>query len=73
MIWYLDLMWNARPGDTDARDLKIAEQASTIAELIRMNRQLTEVNSQLKERIERLEGLLASKYLSRISIVNCGG
>ena len=67
MIWYLDLMWNARPWDTDARDLKIAEQASTIAELIRMNRQLTEVNSQLKERIERLEGLLASQVDSKSS------
>ena len=67
MIWYLDLMWNARPSDTDARDLKIAEQASTIAELIRMNRQLTEVNSQLNERIERLEGLLASQVDSKSS------
>ena len=67
MIWYLDLMWNARPGDTDARDLKIAEQASTIAELIRLNRQLTEVNSQLHERIERLEGLLASQVDSKSS------
>jgi hypothetical protein len=62
MIWYLDLMSNARPWDTDARDLKIAEQASTIAELIRLNSQLTEVNSQLHERIERLEALLASKH-----------
>ena len=67
MIWYLDLMSNARPWDTDARDLKIAEQASTIAELIRMNRQLTEVNSQLNERIERLEGLLASQVDSKSS------
>jgi len=67
MIWYLDLMWNARPWDTDARDLKIAEQASTIAELIRMNRQLTEVNRQLNERIERLEGLLASQVDSKSS------
>ena len=67
MIWYLDLMWNARPWDTDARDLKIAEQASTIAELIRLNRQLTEVNSQLNERIERLEGLLASQVDSKSS------
>jgi uncharacterized coiled-coil protein SlyX len=67
MIWYLDLMSNARPSDTDARDLKIAEQASTIAELIRMNRQLTEVNSQLNERIERLEGLLASQVDSKSS------
>ena len=67
MIWYLDLMWNARPWDTDARDLKIAEQASTIAELIRLNRQLTEVNSQLHERIERLEGLLASQVDSKSS------
>ena len=60
MIWYLDLMWNARPWDTDARDLKIAEQASTIAELIRLNRQLN-------ERIERLEGLLASQVDSKSS------
>ena len=67
MIWYLDLMWNARPWDTDARDLKIAEQASTIAELIRLNRQLTEVNSQLHERIERLEALLASQVDSKSS------
>ena len=67
MIWYLDLMWNARPWDTDARDLKIAEQASTIAELIRLNRQLTEVNRQLNERIERLEGLLASQVDSKSS------
>ena len=67
MIWYLDLMWNARPWDTDARDLKIAEQASTIAELIRLNRQLTEVNSQLNERIERLEALLASQVDSKSS------
>jgi hypothetical protein len=67
MICYLDLMWNARPWDTDARDLKIAEQASTIAELIRLNRQLTEVNSQLNERIERLEGLLASQVDSKSS------
>ena len=67
MIWYLDLMWNARPWDTDARDLKIAEQASTIAALIRLNRQLTEVNSQLNERIERLEGLLASQVDSKSS------
>jgi fatty acid-binding protein DegV len=67
MIWYLDLMWNARPSDTDARDLKIAEQASTIAELIRLNRQLTEVNSQLNERIERLEALLASQVDSKSS------
>ena len=71
MIWYVDLMSYARPWDTDARDLKIAEQASTIAELIRMNRQLTEVNSQLNrqlnERIERLEGLLASQVDSKSS------
>jgi hypothetical protein len=67
MIWYLDLMWNARPWDTDARDLKIAEQASTIAALIRLNRQLTEVNSQLHERIERLEALLASQVDSKSS------
>ena len=63
-------MWNARPWDTDARDLKIAEQASTIAELIRLNRlnrQLTEVNSQLHERIERLEALLASQVDSKSS------
>ena len=60
MIWYLDLMWNGRPWDTDARDLKIAEQASTIAELIRMNRQLN-------ERIERLEALLASQVDSKSS------
>ena len=67
MIWYLDLMSNARPWDTDARDLKIAEQASTIAELNRLNRQLTEVNRQLNERIELPEALLSSQVDSKSS------
>jgi hypothetical protein len=42
-------------------------QTNLVASGIRLNRQLTEVNSQLHERIERLEGLLASQVDSKSS------
>ena len=51
-------MSDATPAVTDSRDLKIAEQAETIAQLI-------EQNKRLQERIERLEALLKAKVDSK--------
>ena len=45
----------------DPRDLKIAEQAKVIAQLAEENMQLAKENKELKDRIERLESLLAIK------------
>ena len=48
-------MSDATPPLTDSRDLKIAEQAETIAQLRGEIAQLIEQNKRLQERIERLE------------------
>ena len=62
------------PLETDPRDLKIAEQAKILAELIKENQQLAKDNKQLREqnkqlekRIRRLEALLATKVDTKSS------
>jgi len=58
-------MSDAAPPVTDSRDLKISEQAETIAKQSREIAQLIEQNKQLEERIERLEALLTAKVDSK--------
>ena len=67
-------MSDTTPPETDPRDLKIAEQAKILAELIKENQQfreenqqLAEGNKQLEKRIKRLEALLATKMDAKSS------
>ena len=74
-------MSDTTPPETDPRDLKIAEQAKILAELIKENqqfreenqqlaegnKQLREQNKQLEKRIKRLEALLATKVDAKSS------
>ena len=53
--------------ETDPRDLQIAELSQRLAELTNENQQLRAENKELKERIERLEALLASKVDAKSS------
>ena len=60
-------MPDAATSETDPRDLKISEQAETIAELTKVIEQLKEQNKELKERIKRLEALLATRLDAKSS------
>ena len=60
-------MSDAATSETDPRDLKISEQAETIAELTKVIEQLKEQNKELKERIKRLEALLATRLDAKSS------
>ena len=53
--------------ETDARDLKITEQANVIVELTKVIEQLKEQNKKLEERIKRLEAWLAAKVDAKSS------
>ena len=53
--------------ETDARDLKISEQANVIVELTKLIEQLKEQNKELEEKVKRLEALLAARLDSKSS------
>ena len=53
--------------ETDARDLKISEQANVIVELTKLIEQLKEQNKELEEKVKRLEALLAARLDAKSS------
>ena len=60
-------MSDAATNETDPRDLKISEQANVIVELTKVIEQLKEQNKEHKERIKRLEALLATRLDAKSS------
>ena len=60
-------MSDAATSETDPRDLKISEQAETIAELTNVIEQLKEQNKQLAQKIKQLEALLAARLDAKSS------
>lgn len=53
--------------ETDARDLKISEQANVIVELTKVIEQLKKQNKELEEKVQRLEALLAARLDAKSS------